>query len=311
MTSNFIKNKGFNMGYKNILLASIIAIPFTILEVSATGNTDKLKNKIIDKTIQKFEDGFNSMFTNTELTIEGRTAADPNFTLLTINPFSEDKLERNLTFFQGSIIRQNNRNTLNLGIGYRQLSEDEKWIYGVNAFHDYESTYEHSRWSIGAELRSSAFEVNANKYFAISGAKTGRNGNTERALDGYEIEIGGQFPYVPSAKLFAKQWTWEGYQTSDTKGKTYSLQINTPIAPNVTLEAGTKDFDTGTDVDFVNLTYKIGLGGNTSQQDNATPSLIADQAFNNTSMKDKMLEKVRRKNQIVIQTNFTASAGGV
>ena len=299
------------MRCKNILLASIIARPFTILEVSAAGNTDKLKNTIIDKTIQKFEDGFNSMFTNTELTIEGRTAADPNFTLLTINPVSEDKLEGNLTFFQGSIIRQNNRNTLNLGIGYRQLSEDEKWIYGVNAFHDYESTYEHSRWSIGAELRSSAFEINANKYFAISGAKTGRNGNTERALDGYEIEIGGQVPYIPSAKLFAKQWTWEGYQTSDTKGKTYSLQINTPIAPNVILEAGTKDFDVGTDIDFVNLTYKIGFGDDMSKQDDSIPSLIADQAFNNTSMKDKMLEKVRRKNQIVIQTNFTASAGGV
>ena len=299
------------MKLKNIFLVSLIAIPLTFLEVSAAGNTDKLKDTIIDKTMQKFEDGFNTLFTNTELTIEGRTAADPNFTLLTINPVSKNEAEGNLTFFQGSIIRQNNRNTINLGIGYRQLSDDEKWIYGVNAFHDYESTYEHSRWSVGAELRSSAFEINANKYFAISGAKTGRNGNTERALDGYEIEIGGQVPYVPSAKIFAKQWKWEGYQTSDTKGKTYSLQINTPIAPNITLEAGTKDFDTGTDIDFVNLTYEIGFGGDTSQQDDSIPSLIADQAFNNKSMKDKMLEKVRRKNQIVIQTNFIASAGGV
>ena len=299
------------MNLKNILLVSLIAMPLTFLEVSAAGNTDKLKNTIIDKTIQKFEDGFNTLFTNTELTIEGRTAADPNFTLLTINPVSKNEAEGNLTFFQGSIIRQNNRNTINLGIGYRQLSDDEKWIYGVNAFHDYESTYEHSRWSVGAELRSSAFEINANKYFAISGAKTGRNGNTERALDGYEIEIGVQVPYVPSAKIFAKQWKWEGYQTSDTKGKTYSLQINAPIAPNITLEAGTKDFDTGTDIDFVNLTYEIGFGGETLQQDDPIPSLIADQAFNNKSMKDKMLEKVRRKNQIVIQTNFIASAGGV
>ena len=299
------------MKFKNILLVSLIAIPPTFLEVSAAGNTDKLKDTIIDKTIQKFEDGFNTLFTNTELTIEGRTAADPNFTLLTINPVSKNEVEGNLTFFQGSIIRQNNRNTINLGIGYRQLSDDEKWIYGVNAFHDYESTYEHSRWSVGAELRSSAFEINANKYFAISGAKTGRNGNTERALDGYEIEIGGQVPYVPSAKIFAKQWKWEGYQTSDTKGKTYSLQINAPIAPNITLEAGTKDFDTGTDIDFVNLTYQIRFGGDSSQQDDPIPSLIADQAFNNKSMKDKMLEKVRRKNQIVIQTNFIASAGGV
>ena len=61
-----LKSKGFHLRCKNILLASIIAIPFTILEVSAAGNTDKLKNTIIDKTIQKFEDGFNSMFTNTE-----------------------------------------------------------------------------------------------------------------------------------------------------------------------------------------------------------------------------------------------------
>jgi adhesin/invasin len=299
------------MNYKNIFLATLVAVPLTVLEVSAAGNSDKLKDTIIDKTIQKFEDGFNSLFTNTELTIEGRTGSDPNFTLLTVNPITEDEAEGNLTFFQGSIIRQNNRDTINLGIGYRQLSDDEKWIYGINSFHDYENTYEHSRWSVGAELRSSAFEINANKYFAISGAKTGRNGNTERALDGYEIEVGGQVPYIPSAKVFAKNWKWDGYQTADTKGNTYSLQINAPIAPNITLEAGTKDFDTGTDVDFVNLTYKIGLGGGKSQQDEMVQSLIADQAFNTTSMKDKMLDKVRRKNQIVIQTGFTASAGGV
>ena len=128
------------MKLKNIFLVSLIAIPLTLLEVSAAGNTDKLKDTIIDRTIQKFEDGFNTLFTNTELTIEGRTAADPNFTLLTINPVSKNEAEGNLTFFQGSIIRQNNRNTINLGIGYRQLSDDEKWIYGVNAFHDYEST---------------------------------------------------------------------------------------------------------------------------------------------------------------------------
>jgi len=39
--------------------------------------------------------------------------------------------------------------------------------------------------------------------------------------------------------------------------------------------------------------------------------LIAEKAFNTSSMKDKMLEKVRRKNQIVIQTNFSSAAGGV
>ena len=295
-----------------LLLASLIIIPMTILDVSAAGNsTEELKSTVIDKTLEVFEDGFNSLFSNTELTIEGRTKSDPNFTLLTIQPISESEDKKDLTFFQGSILRQNNRDTINLGVGYRQLSDDEKWIYGVNAFHDYDNTYEHSRMSLGAELRSSAFEINANKYFATSGAKTGKDGNTERALDGYELEVGGQVPYIPSAKVFVKNWKWDGYQTSDTKGNTYSIQINAPIAPNITLEAGTKDFDTGTDVDFVNLTYKIGLGGGKSQQDELVQNLIAEQAFNTTSMKVKMLDKVRRKNQIVIQTGFTASAGGV
>jgi len=296
----------------NLFFASLIIIPMTILDVSAAGNsTDELKSTVMDKTLQVFEDGFNSLFSNTELTIEGRTKSDPNFTLLTIQPISESEDKKDLTFFQGSILRQNNRDTINLGIGYRQLSDDEKWIYGVNAFHDYDNTYEHSRMSLGAELRSSAFEINANKYFATSGAKTGKDGNTERALDGYELEVGGQVPYIPSAKVFVKNWKWDGYQTSDTKGNTYSIQINAPIAPNITLEAGTKDFDTGTDVDFVNLTYKIGLGGGKSQQDELVQNLIAEQAFNTTSMKVKMLDKVRRKNQIVIQAGFTASAGGV
>ena len=295
-----------------LLLASLIIIPMTILDVSAAGNsTDELKSTVMDKTLQVFEDGFNSLFSNTELTIEGRTKSDPNFTLLTIQPISESEDKKDLTFFQGSILRQNNRDTINLGVGYRQLSDDEKWIYGVNAFHDYDNTYEHSRMSLGAELRSSAFEINANKYFATSGAKTGKDGNTERALDGYELEVGGQVPYIPSAKVFVKNWKWDGYQTSDTKGNTYSLQINAPIAPNVTLEAGRKDFDSQTDIDFVNLTYRLKLGNGSTDQDVVVSSIIADQAFNNTSMKKKMLDKVRRKNQIVIQTGFTASAGGV
>ena len=307
-----VLNIGLNLRYKIILLASLVALPLTALEVTAADNsTDKLKETVIGKTIQAFEDGFNSLFSNTELTIEGRTASDPNFTLLTINPISESDDKKDLTFFQGSLLRQNGRDTINLGIGYRQLTDDEKWIYGVNAFHDYDATHEHTRVSLGAEIRSSVFEVNINKYFATSGALTGKDGNTERALDGQEIEIGGQVPFIPSAKIFVKNWKWEGYQTSDTKGNTYSIQINAPIAPNIILEAGTKDYDSQTDIDFVNLTYKLSLGGGSSEQDGMVKDLISDQAFNNTSMKKRMLDKVRRKNTIVIQTNFSSAAGGV
>jgi len=300
------------MKFKNVIVASLVALPFTVLDVTAADNTtDKLKSVIVDKSVQKFENSFNSKFQNTELSIEAKESSDANFSLFTVQPIHESEDKKGLTFFQGSLINKNDRNTINLGIGYRNLSDNEKWIYGINAFHDYDFDYEHSRMSIGAEIRSSSFEVNLNKYYAISNAQTGKGGNTERALDGQEIEIGGQIPYIPSAKIFIKDWKWEGYQTADTEGKTYSLQINSLIAPNVTLEAGTKSFDNSTDVDFINLSYKIGLGGEDSQKDVKIKDLVTKQAFSNTSMKKKMLDKVRRKNQIVIQSNFSSAAGGV
>ena len=114
------------MNYKNIFLATLVAMPLTFLEVSAAGNSDKLKDTIIDKTIQKFEDGFNSLFTNTELTIEGRTGSDPNFTLLTINPITEDEAEGNLVFFQGPFGGFFQQLKVNLNKLYSTLFEVEK-----------------------------------------------------------------------------------------------------------------------------------------------------------------------------------------
>ena len=46
-----------------LLLASLIIIPMTILDVSAAGNsTEELKSTVIDKTLEVFEDGFNSLY---------------------------------------------------------------------------------------------------------------------------------------------------------------------------------------------------------------------------------------------------------
>ena len=41
------------------------------------------------------------------------------------------------------------RETLNLGIGKRYISEDETTMYGLNAFYDHELDYDHSRMSLG------------------------------------------------------------------------------------------------------------------------------------------------------------------
>ena len=95
-----------------------------------------------------------------------------------------------------SAFYQDNRTTLNAGLGYRRLAFDNTLMLGVNAFYDHEFPYDHGRTSLGFEARTTMGEINANKYWATTKDKVGKQGFTERALDGYDIEGGIALPYM-------------------------------------------------------------------------------------------------------------------
>ncbi|SET35810.1 inverse autotransporter beta domain-containing protein, partial [Thorsellia anophelis] len=54
-----------------------------------------------------------------------------------------------VTFTQFGYRHYDNRNTVNLGLGYRQL--DEHYLWGVNAFYDRDLTGQNDRVSLGGE----------------------------------------------------------------------------------------------------------------------------------------------------------------
>ena len=220
---------------------------------------------------------------------------------------SSDGLARN--FMQTSLNNANSRTVLNIGFGRRFLSSDEKWMTGINAFFDYDADYGHQRASIGGELKSSAIGLTANSYQALTEWKSGKDSNQEHVLDGYDIELGAQIPYMPGTTLFLKSWKWSGKEgVADTKGKTYSLNF-AYLIDGVTVEVGRRDFDDATkDENFGRLSYAIPIG-NASRPD--TTPLFSNKMFQNNSMRDEMLEPVRRNNSIVVQTKFTSGVGGV
>jgi hypothetical protein len=189
------------------------------------------------------------------------------------------------TFMQSSLTNANSRTVLNLGLGRRYLSDDEGVITGLNAFLDYDPEYGHQRVSIGGELKASAFELTANSYKALTKWKKGKNNNQERA------------------------WKWKGEDgVGDTKGNTYSIAFSQLIS-GVQVELGRRDYDgLTTDENFGQLTYTIPMGGAPVQ---SSKPLFSSEMFENASMKGKMLDKVRRSNAIVIQTQFVVSVGGV
>lgn len=246
---------------------------------------------------------------NLEISIEGMEDNRPTFGLLTVQPFYESSDYKHTGFAQASVFRSDGRTTGNIGLGYRRMSGDEKWLYGANTFYDHEWPYDHKRWSIGMDIRSSALEFSANRYMAISGSVDGASGE-EQALDGYDIEIGTQIPYLPSVKVYAKKFFWDAVDgVDDLEGYQYSFAVDAPILPGMTLEAGLRDYDgSESSSRFVKLSYKIAMWGGDDAA--PVPNFISNKAFELTSMKDRRLDKVRRQNKIVKQLAFNATVSG-
>ena len=252
----------------------------------------------------------NSMaHSKTDISITGIKNKKTRYAITNVKGFEPSDNGHAQTFMQSSLTNANSRTVLNLGLGRRYLSVDEGVITGLNAFLDYDPEYGHQRVSIGGELKASAFELTANSYKALTKWKSGKNSNQERALDGRDIELGAQIPYMPAAKLYVKNWKWKGEDgVGDTKGNTYSIAFSQLIS-GVQVELGRRDYDgLTTDENFGQLTYTIPMGSAPAQ---SSKPLFSGKMFENSSIKDKMLDKVRRNNTIVIQTQFSSGVSGV
>ena len=246
---------------------------------------------------------------NTEISITGFEESKPRYEILNVTGFMPSSDGHIQNFVQSSALSSSGRTTVNVGLGRRYLSADEKFITGVNAFLDYDVEYGHQRMSVGGELKSSTLEFTANSYHGITSWKTGKDDNSERALSGYDVEVGAQIPFIPSAKFYLKRFEWDMYDATDIKGTDYSLAFSHILSSGVGLEIGRRNYSGAqTDENFALFNYKVPLGAN---KDVTELPLFSSRMFENKSMKPKMLDKVRRNNAIVVQTKFTSSVGGV
>jgi len=272
-----------------------------IISSSAYADTSKIKDNFFS-SIESFLDG---NFEDTDFSIKSTEGLKPQIGILTFKPLNDT--DDGLTFFQGSFFTHDggDRDTLNLGLGKRILSNDESVMFGLNAFYDYEIDYDHQRASIGGEIKSSILELSTNHYFAISNEVTGKNNIKEEVADGYDLEFGAHVPYMPTAKMYAKIFEYDIPGGSDYEGVEYSSNIGIPNS-GMNFEVGYKDYGNNgyDDQWFFNLTFSL-------SKMNPNTSFVSDQAFERVSMKDKKYEKVRRENIIVKSKAFSVKAGGL
>ena len=282
-------------------------------QMMLAGDVDALANLAIDSASEQgvgiTKSFLEKYFPTVELSLDMAGGSKPTSGILVVAPLSDEKDIFNTYFTQMSAFYQDNRATFNLGLGYRKLSDDKTLLMGVNAFYDHEFPYDHGRTSLGVEARTTMWEINANKYWATTKWKTGKNGFEERALDGYDIEAGVPLPYMNWATVFVKHFQWDTYDsTPDLKGENVSLRAQFPgMLTGLEMEAG-RTFKSGStydDENFLKVSYNLTeLFANNKK---APRPWVSDYAYKLASMEDRRYEKVRRTNTIVKQVQRSRS----
>jgi hypothetical protein len=272
----------------------------------AAGDLEGAQSQVIEAATDQgvgFTKSFlEKYFPTVEVSFETKEGGKPTTGILVVAPLSDQKDIENTIFTQVSAFYTDNRTTLNAGLGYRRLVSDNTLMLGINAFYDHEFPYDHGRYSVGLEARSTVGEINANMYQAITKWKTGKNGNQERALDGWDIEAGLPLPYMNWATVFVKRYQWDGVDGGkDAKGNDAQLRAYVPLLPGLEIQAGRTFKDDEKDSNYFIATFNVTEAF--SNKPKQPIQWFNDTAYKLESMEDRRYEKVRRENIIVKQIN--------
>ena len=154
-----------------------------------------------------------------EVSIELRENYKPDFSILGVRQL--DKTDNENSFIQFSLFNSEKLNKEryigNFGYGKRYLSNENMMIAGFNTFLDYDH-YGNARASIGGELKNAVLEFSSNYYQKID------NGSSdEEVLDGYDIHLESQVPFLHWADIFYNSYNWDGVDRADIKGTKIDL----------------------------------------------------------------------------------------
>ena len=284
-----------------IITLSIIATLFL-----TTANAD-IKGNVLSKASEKISEYTIGLIpgegtTEFDIQLSDKDDNDPRFNLLLLR--SLNKTDKSNFFTQMSLHTQDVgasdlRYIGNFGLGYRVLSTDNSYMFGANIFYDQDLENDHARASIGLEAKAGVLDFNFNHYEAATLQQI-VNGNKEQALGGMDYTLATQVPYMPWAKFNFTGYRHKGdLSITDTKGRKYNTEMN--LTSSLVFEAEyDQSGNTGGD-DYSSVKIKF-----VYPPRNEKPSLdedfISDEAFYKRDMTSTLEEKVKRNNDIIIET---------
>lgn len=221
----------------------------------------------------------------------------PQYEVETVQPLTKvDADTKQVVFAQGRVA--NNSvigTTLNVGVGYRHMNSDKTAMWGVNGFYDHGFKYNHSRISGGLEYFHGQHELHLNAYSGVSGEKEVDTTNHifQKVADGYDVEYAHTFKNAEWAKVYANTYRWDMKHSEDAKG--FFLGADLQLTPQISLDLGYNKVNGMSGTPYGKIMYRLG---------NAPVALWGGKhSFDTkTTVEGKLLSKVRRNNNIVVET---------
>tara|TARA_B100000029_G_scaffold176974_1_gene174306 strand:- start:1038 stop:1877 length:840 start_codon:yes stop_codon:yes gene_type:complete len=266
-----------------------IVIKLLILSFFLTSNlyAENVSKKVSDLISQMIPgEGY------TETSIDLRENTKPDFNILAVREL--DKTDDGNFFTQFSLFNteKNNDERIvgNLGFGKRTLSDDKLMMTGFNTFIDLDDN-ENVRGSLGIEARNAVLEFGSNYYLGIN------DGDDEKVLDGYDLRLASQIPYLHWADAFVKSYSWQGVDRDDVKGTMLGADLS--LTPTFNLELAYDDKDKAglEDEWYAKIHFVYPPREGTSAQDGISDTMWREEK----DMTGQLLTKVKRQNKIMIE----------
>ena len=228
----------------------------------------------------------------TETSIDLRENYKPDFSILAVRELEKDDNGNFFTQFSLFNTEKNNDERIvgNLGFGKRTLSDDKYMMTGFNAFLDYDDKG-NARGSLGIEAKNAVLEFYSNYYSGID------NANDEKVLDGYDLSLSSQIPYLHWADAFVNSYEWDGIDRDDIEGTKLGSEMF--LSSTLSLEVAYDDKDkTGLEDEwYAKLQFFYPPREGATLQDGISDSMWREEK----DMTGKLLSKVKRHNKIMVE----------
>ena len=232
----------------------------------------------------------------TTLSFQFQEGWKPLYSVETIQPLGHyDEKSRDVWFTQQRISRASDiGTTLNVGVGYRRISKDDRRLYGAHLFYDHRFLRHHDRLSGGLEYMSGESEFRFNWYGSASDERVlDANLHTlERVANGYTLEYGKTFKNARWARVYVEGYHWNQERQADKNGLRLGSELQ--LTPRVSVDMGYNKPEHSSGGAYGKITFRLAgspvawYGGKHSVE-------------GAMSVRSKMLSLVRRHNTIWVE----------